>query len=155
MKHECPCAMADLVSWVSDRLHEIVGLSDRQVAEFITELARRSKSLEELTVKLQNTGAIQMTSAVETFVRELWNKFPHDRDPVGSYVAVKTKEVEEVVYKLLLDDEPAGAKGKKKSSRNIRTHKVTSWESDDDEDTKATASDGDSDSDEWERYIYT
>lgn len=147
---EASTGMADIVSWVTDRLHEIVGLSDRQVAEYIIELARRSKSFEELTKKLQSTGAIKISPSVETFVGELWKKFPHDEDPVERKVTEKSKKV---VYKLLLDDEPTkGNSQKKRPSRNIRTLKATSWESDD-EDTSAIASDGGSDSDEWERFI--
>ena len=144
--------MAETVAWVSDQLHELVGLSDRQVAEYITELAKRSKTCEEFTRKLKSIDAIKMNSAVEEFVDKLWNIFSRKEDPVVKKVAEKRKSL---VYKLLLEDEPAGVARaekpkKKKLTRNIRTKKFSSWESDE-EDVNVTTSTDDSDSDEWER----
>lgn len=152
--------MAEIVSWVSDRLHEIIGLSDKQVAEYITELARKSVSLTELTNKLKSTGTITMTKSVEAFAAELWNKFPRER-PASTQFSnrlVDTKQ-EKKVYKLILDDpleaveSHTGLKGKK--SRNIRPQKLTSWESDEENisNTHAINEDEGSDSDEWERCV--
>lgn len=151
--------MADIVSWVSDRLHEIIGLSDKQVAEYITELARKSVSLTELTNKLRRTGTITMTKSVEVFAAELWNKFPREEAQFSNR-SVDTKQ-EKKVYKLILDDpleeaieSHTGLRGKK--SRNIRLQKSTSWESDEEDmcNTRIVNKDEGSDSDEWERYKY-
>lgn len=147
--------MADIVSWVSDRLHEIIGLSDKQVAEYITELARKSVSLTELTNKLRRTGTITMTKSVEVFAAELWNKFPREEAQFSNR-SVDTKQ-EKKVYKLILDDpleeaieSHTGLRGKK--SRNIRLQKSTSWESDEEDmcNTRIVNKDEGSDSDEWE-----
>ena len=152
--------MAEIVSWVSDRLHEILGLSDRQVAEYVTELAKRSVSSEELKRKLESTGALNtMNTSVEAFATELWNKFPRDK-PLGKPITRATsKKSTNVQYKLLLDDDPvevpltsAGKHKHKKAKRNIRSQKATVWESDE-EDTHIPATGEDSDSDEWERLV--
>lgn len=148
----------EIVSWVSDRLHEIVGLSDRQVAEYITELAKRSVSKKELLGKLQSVGALSMGAAVETFACELWNKFPRDQALGKSRSKLKNTQVH---YKLLLDDEPlerslvpveTGQRIKRKRSRNARKQKPSSWESDE-EDTHVPATGEESDSDEWDRCV--
>ena len=152
--------MAEIVSWVSDRLHEIIGLSDKQVAEYITELARKSVSLTELTNKLQSTGTITITKPVESFAAELWNKFPREK-AISTQISnrlVDSKQ-EKKVYKLILDDpleaveSHTGLRGKK--SRNIRPQKSTSWESDEEDmsNTHVIDKDEGSDSDEWETYV--
>ena len=169
--------MAEIVSWVSDKLYDLIGLSDRQVAEYVTELARRSVSSEELTRKLRSTAAITMSSSVEAFAVELWSKFPREQalGKPGSNVPSNQKPMKKVHYKLLLDDEPLESSGthitlkddgrrRKASSRNIRSQKSSSWESDE-EDTRthtpstlAVDEGSGSDSDEWERwvpYVYT
>jgi pre-mRNA-splicing factor ATP-dependent RNA helicase DHX16 len=143
--------MAGIVVWVADRLHEIVGLSDRQVAEYLTELARRSNNFEELKRKLESSGAIEMTSAVESFVFELWAKFPREK-ATRERVA---KDVKKVPYKLLLEEEPefgADSVGKDtKRSQNIRPQKGMVWESDDEDIQPPSGDESGSDSDEWER----
>ena len=151
-----------IVSWVSDRLHEIVGLSDRQVAEYITELAKRSPSKEELLGKLQSVGALSMGAAVETFACELWNKFPRDQaDQALERLRSKDPQPKKVHYKLLLDDEllepslapvDTGQRIKRKRSRSGRRQKPSSWESDE-EDTRVPATGEESDSDEWDRCV--
>lgn len=152
--------MAEIVSWVSDRLHEIIGLSDRQVAEYITELARKSVSLKELTRKLQSTGTINMTKSVEEFADELWRKFPRER-AVKTQFSNRLVKQEKKVYKLILDDPVeeveslTGFKHDGKKSRNIRPQKSYSQESDEEDmqSTRVIDRDEDSDSDEWERLV--
>ena len=158
--------MSDTVAWVSDRLHEIVGLSDKQVAEYITELARRSDNLKDFTRKLENTGAISMCDAVEAFASELWSKVPHKHfqgTPGTTTGNTLPGQQSKNVYRLLLDDDDEAAaavtsyKSEKESRRkgkksNIRSQKTTSWESDE-EDAQTLGVDEGSDSDEWERLV--
>ena len=147
--------MAELVSWVSDRLYEIVGLSDRQVAEYITELSKRSMSFEELKGKLESTGAITMSASVEAFAAELWNKFPREKHAA---ITVPVKKTKNVRYKLLLDDDTPEVSGRTvtspihrhRSKKTYRSQKTASWESDE-EDAHIPTTGEDSDSDEWER----
>ena len=166
--------MAEIVTWVCDRLHDIVGLSDSQVAEYLTELAKKSRSPQEFTRKLRSTGTIAVNDAVEAFAVELWNKVPHKQEQEKPARARERELLQQQAkyssYKLLLDPvdeepkEPAMKRKKEKSKgkirskkqKNIRTMKVSSWESDDEEDDEgahAKQPEESSDSDEWERLV--
>ena len=56
--------MADLNSWVSDKLHELVGISDRSIAEFMVGLCKKSKSPSEFVEKIRDTGTIDVDDKV-------------------------------------------------------------------------------------------
>ena len=56
--------MADLNSWVSDKLHELVGISDRSIAEFMVGLCKKSKSPSEFVDKIRDTGTIDVDDKV-------------------------------------------------------------------------------------------
>ena len=132
--------MAGIVSWVSERLHEILGLSDRQIAEFMIELARKSKSSRDLTKKLQKSGTIEVNSDVEGFAAELWSRCVE---------GTSGKQSAERSGKQVTVDEKSRAT---KASRNIRSQRATEeWESDE-EDVRPPSGADDSDSDEWERF---
>lgn len=167
--------MAEIVTWVCDRLHDILGLSDNQVAEYLTELAKRSRSPQEFKRKLRSTGTIAVNDAVEAFASELWSKVPHKQEQEKP-ARVRERELRQQQakyssYKLLLDpmdEEPTepGMKKKRekdgkgrsrtKKQKNIRTAKASSWESDDDMDDGGAHNkelEESSDSDEWERFV--
>lgn len=155
--------MSDLVEWVSDSLHSLLGLSDRYTAEFLVGLAKKANSSEAFLRKLKDTGAITINDKVSSFASELWMKTPHQR--VDRYQASREKEKAAVLqrqknksYQLLLDedDEPEKASRSSKKPakrrkerekeereereqgsrkrRNIRTEKASAvWESDSEE----------------------
>ena len=56
--------MGDLNSWVSDKLHELVGISDRSIAEFMVGLCKKSKSPSEFVEKIRDTGTIDVDEKV-------------------------------------------------------------------------------------------
>ena len=66
-----------VVEWVSDQLHDLLGLSDRLTSEFLVGLARKSRSAEIFIQQIEDTGTISMNNEVRTFASELWNKVPH------------------------------------------------------------------------------
>ena len=168
--------MADILQWVSDQLHEILGLSDRSTAEFIVSKAKKCTSEEHFLNELKETGAIKINNSVVSFVSELWGKVPHKKK-VDTYKASRDKEREAILqqqknksYKLLSDDDEddTGANshhGRRKSSskrvrindkesrkrRNIRKEKTAAWESESEEEPQDQMEKGQSDSDEWER----
>ena len=133
--------MAGIKEWVSERLHEILGLSDRQVAEFMIELARKSRNAGELTRKLQNSGTFQVSPEVERFAAELWNKC------LGGTSSERKSTAGIPGSDLVSDEYPRSTK----RSRNIRSQRETELESDEEDDRPPSGGD-DSDSDEWERF---
>lgn len=164
--------MANTVSWVSDKLHDILGLSDRYTAEFLVELAKKSNSRDNFVRKLKETGAINVNQTVEEFAQELWSKVPH-KQSVEKPARLQEREAKlqqqkNKSYKLLSDsegEEPTLSSkqrlsGKKRSAdkiarkrKHLRQEKASAWESDDEGEQESTTKKGkqDSDSDEWER----
>ena len=161
--------MADgTVGWVSDQLHEILGLSDTYTAEFLVGLAKKAQSPEVYVRKLQDTGAIAVNDAVRTFAEELWRKVPHKQI---SEKPARAKEREILMqqarnrsYRLLSDPDEdatptasrsarAGGRSRASKRKNLRREKASAWESESEEESSAVkkGKGGDSDSDEWER----
>ena len=56
--------MGDINSWVTDKLHELVGISDRSIAEFMVGLCKKSKSPSEFLEKIRDTGTIDVDDKV-------------------------------------------------------------------------------------------
>lgn len=165
-------AMSDVISWVSDQLHAILGLSDRFVAEYIVGLAKKCTSPETFESKLVETRTITVNQSVRAFINELWNKVPH-KQVVEKPARAREREFllqqqHNRSYRLLSDsdeDVPTkpvkSSRSRKKSievskkRRNIRKEKVSTWDSESDEEGEAPPvkkSKEDSD-DEWERQV--
>lgn len=66
--------MSSLETWVNDKLHDILGISDKFIAQYLIGLAEKSPSPEEYLQKLQDTGTIDIDQNVTAFSRDLWNK---------------------------------------------------------------------------------
>lgn len=66
--------MANLEQWVNDRLHDILGLSDRYVSQFMIGIARKSSSSQDFVTRLEETGTIDIEPSVVTFAQELFDK---------------------------------------------------------------------------------
>ena len=161
--------MAEIVSWVSDQLHDVVGLSDKHVAEFFVELAKKSRNPQEFISKLLNTGTVSSSESVEKFAKELWSKVPHKRieeKPSRIYEREAIRQQAKYSsYKLLLDteleDRPVKTSKRKKEKERIKSKKVqrknirsrkASWESDEEDiATNDPSNEPNSDSDEFEK----
>lgn len=50
-------------TWVNDELHTLVGMSDRNTANFIISLARKAMDTTDLVQKLADSGAIDVIDA--------------------------------------------------------------------------------------------
>ena len=70
----CPGIMADLDQWVKDRLHDILGLSDKHVAQFMIGTAKRSSGPEDFVSRLKKTGTIDIDQTVVSFAHELYGR---------------------------------------------------------------------------------
>lgn len=66
--------MPSVADWVYDELHDIVGFSEKIVAEFLVCLAEKSKSPEDLLRQISENQTIEINSNVVKFARELWSK---------------------------------------------------------------------------------
>ncbi|KAL5012827.1 hypothetical protein ScPMuIL_011378 [Solemya velum] len=69
--------MAQLETWVSDKLHDVLGISDKYIGQFLIGLATKSTSIDDYVDRLRETGAIDVNDSVIKFARELWDKVPH------------------------------------------------------------------------------
>lgn len=67
-------AMANLEQWVNDRLHDILGLSDRYVSQFMIGTARKASSSQDFVTRLEQTGTIDIDQSVIAFAEELFDK---------------------------------------------------------------------------------
>lgn len=159
--------MANIVSWVSDKLHDILGLSDRYTAEFLVELARKSDSGASFVKKLKDTGALDVNQAVERFAHELWSKVPRRQAVEKPARAVEREAIlqrqRNRAYKLLSDSEDDEPKVKQKLSVKTKIEKASkgrknlrqqaAWESESEEERPSAPKRGksDSDSDDWEQ----
>ena len=70
--------MSEHLTWVSDKLHELVGISDRSIAEFIIGLGTQSKSPAEFIQKIKDTDCIEINDKVSVFATELHAKIPRE-----------------------------------------------------------------------------
>lgn len=66
--------MANLEQWVNDRLHDILGLSDRYVSQFMIGMARKASNAEDFVTRLEQTGTIDIDQTVAAFAKELFEK---------------------------------------------------------------------------------
>jgi len=64
----------ELSRYVGDRLHDILGISDKYVAEYLIGLAGKSSSPSNFIDQLRDTDTIAIDDDVVTFAHELWNK---------------------------------------------------------------------------------
>jgi pre-mRNA-splicing factor ATP-dependent RNA helicase DHX16 len=164
--------MSEVISWVSDQLHSILGLSDRFVAEYLVGLAKKSSTPEIFESKIRETNTIALNHAVRIFLDELWGKVPHKQvaeKPARIYEReILLQQKQNKSYRLLSDSDEeilsvsneASNAGKKSIERprrrkNIRKAKTSAWDSESDEDDLSSsikASKEDSD-DEWDRQV--
>ncbi|MEQ2209609.1 hypothetical protein XENOCAPTIV_001469 [Xenoophorus captivus] len=140
--------MAQLEQWVNDRLHDILGLSDRYVSQFMIGIARKASSPEDFLSRLEQTGTIDIDQSVSAFAKELFEKIPR-RQVVEKPSKAIEREAIEMERKnrtyTLLEDSDSGEEArdkqreKKKSKdkergnkrKNIRQKKASESSSDD------------------------
>lgn len=167
--------MANLEQWVSDNLHDILGLSDRYVAQFMIGSAKKSSSSQDFVSRLQQTGTIDINERVIAFAQELYDKVPRKQVVEKPARAVERQVIEmerkNRTYTLLEDSESdeelpiEKERGKKSQSRgnkkkHLRKKKEESDSSSEDEtqkrtnesdDDKKTNKKSDEEEEEWEK----
>ncbi|XP_077064089.1 pre-mRNA-splicing factor ATP-dependent RNA helicase DHX16 [Siphateles boraxobius] len=167
--------MANLEQWVSDQLHDILGLSDRYVAQFMIGLVKKSSGPQDFVARLQQTGTIDIDQRITAFAHELYNKAPkkHVAEKPARAIERQVMEIERKnrTYTLLEDSESdgetAGEIGKEKKSKdrdkgkkrkNLRQKREESPSSSEEEKKKSTKvmdeprkAAKEEDEEEWER----
>ncbi|ORX91616.1 DUF1605-domain-containing protein [Basidiobolus meristosporus CBS 931.73] len=66
----------DLKSWVSDNVFKFLGLSSKEVVEYLISSAKKSSSPEQLYSTLKNEG-FSASDAAKNFASELYSRVPH------------------------------------------------------------------------------
>lgn len=153
-------------SWVEDRLHSLLGMSEKTTVQYLIGLSRKASSSEQLVSKLSQSGAVTMDTGMIEFVTELWARLPRrqvtekrERQREREIVAQRQKNLS---YRLVSDEEddafeeqrPPKAIPKQKTRKQLRTKKSTwSSSSESEEETKQTQMkrESSSDSDDWEK----
>lgn len=98
----------DLPTWVNDRLHELVGLSDRVLVEFIIATARKERSKASLVRKLVDQD-LPDTAATRQFAGELLARLGHSSKPKDTAEALRVREAKDLLKRneeFALVDEP-------------------------------------------------
>ena len=154
--------MAELSTWVSDKLHDVLGFSDKYTVEYLIGLAKSSSSPESLVQRVSE--GLNVDDKVATFASELWSKFPHATRPAEHPYRAKERALIEqrqkyMGYALLSDDDDDDKliktnESKKDRKRKHLRRKTESSSSDEDSlggNDASKAIGNDSDSDEWEK----
>ncbi|GAB6023367.1 Putative pre-mRNA-splicing factor ATP-dependent RNA helicase dhx16 [Chamberlinius hualienensis] len=163
--------MANLSRWVNDRLHDILGMSDKYVAEYLISLATKSSDSEDFLDKVKATGTVDVDPSFTAFGRELWGKVPHAQPKQPSQEQIRQREIVNMLeknksYKLLLDEDdndlpqhsaPESSQSNRRK-RHIRSKQASDSESDGERNNakigkveKYTASDSEDEFDKQER----
>lgn len=70
--------MSELKTWVNDSLHDLLDISDRNIAEFLIGLCRKATTPEIFIEKIRETDTIVINDGVRKFASELWDKTPRE-----------------------------------------------------------------------------
>uniref|UniRef100_A0A8C7R4Q5 RNA helicase n=1 Tax=Oncorhynchus mykiss TaxID=8022 RepID=A0A8C7R4Q5_ONCMY len=157
--------MANLEQWVSDSLHDILGLSDRYVAQFMIGSARKSSSSQDFVAHLKSTGTIDINQRVIAFAQELYEKIPRKQvvEKPARAIERHVMEIERKnrTYTLLSDSESDGEavrerekeKKKSKDRGDKRKHlrKREESQSSSEEETPKSKKDEEEEEEEWEK----
>uniref|UniRef100_A0A8C7GPU7 RNA helicase n=1 Tax=Oncorhynchus kisutch TaxID=8019 RepID=A0A8C7GPU7_ONCKI len=155
--------MANLEQWVSDSLHDILGLSDRYVAQFMIGSARKSLSAQDFVAHLKSTGTIDINQRVIAFAQELYEKIPRKQvvEKPARAIERRVMEIERKNrnYTLLSDSESDGEavrekeKKKSKDRGDKRKHlrKREESQSSSEEETRKSKKDEEEEEEEWEK----
>ncbi|OQV17529.1 putative pre-mRNA-splicing factor ATP-dependent RNA helicase DHX16 [Hypsibius exemplaris] len=108
----------DVKTWVNDKLHEVLGMSDRTIADYLISLGKSSSTADKFIAELRRSDAVTVDRKMEDFCDELWRRLPRKAPAVKAAALpaeVVTNRAAEVSllkknqsYRPLLsdDDEP-------------------------------------------------
>jgi len=156
--------MSELTTWVSDKLHDVLGFSDKYTTEYLIGLARNSASPESMVQRVSE--GLNVDSKMEAFAAELWSKMPRKTQSAEHPYRAKERALIEqrqkfTGYTLVSDDDDdeeqliRAKESKKNTKRKHLRRKTESSSSDEDSPGGVTGAPketpNESDSDEWEK----
>lgn len=128
-----------LHNWVSDKLHESMGMSDKHAVDYLISLAKKTKDIDKY---ISTLGVVLGDDHnFDNVAKEIWNKIPR-KEQMENVNRVKEREAmaqqqKFASYKMLSDSEeeavPVKKKKKEKKKKNIRKRKSESSESETEE----------------------
>ena len=68
----------ELNTWVSDKLHDILGFSDKHTVEYLVSLSKSTKTSDTFREKLQGFLG-PLDGEVLNFANDLWQRVPHQQ----------------------------------------------------------------------------
>ena len=131
--------MGDQLTYVSDKLHELVGISDRSIAEFILGLCTQSKTPADFIDKIKATGCIDINDKVSLFATDLFGRVPRELSAGEKKRAENRRKEEQALleqkknkgFKMVdFEEDELSIKPKKKKSKKKKEDK----RNDDDDD---------------------
>ncbi len=66
--------MATVDQWVNDHLHDILGISDKVIGQYLIGLAQKAPSPDAFVQKLKDTETVEVDGNMVNFAKELWDK---------------------------------------------------------------------------------
>jgi hypothetical protein len=85
--------MSELERFVGDRLHTLIGMSDKLIVQYFIGLARKSASVGLFLQKLKETDTVTIDEKMAAFAEEVWKKVQNNAVLCSSCLSVKTISV--------------------------------------------------------------
>uniref|UniRef100_A0A7M5UD86 RNA helicase n=2 Tax=Clytia hemisphaerica TaxID=252671 RepID=A0A7M5UD86_9CNID len=132
----------DLQNYVSDKLHEVLGMSDKNVVHYLIGLGKKTDDVEKYVKELNNVLGDE--GNFQSVAKDIWNRIPRavkgeNMNRVKERIA-KAEEVENQSYKMLSDTDeedlvirPTKVKKKKKDREKKKKKKDNTSSSEEDE----------------------
>lgn len=162
-------------TWVDDQLHDILGLSEKYLTQYMIGLCKKSTSVDNFIANLRSTGTVDVNQKLISFASELYSRVPHKTVAISASKASEYKALsdqkKQSAYTLVSSDEDAvkapkqtvnlgKAKPRKTYTKKSRTFRGKKDESSSEDETtiksrwqanKEEKSSNSSSSDEWEQ----
>ncbi|XP_050406181.1 pre-mRNA-splicing factor ATP-dependent RNA helicase DHX16 isoform X1 [Patella vulgata] len=95
--------------WVSERLFDLLGISDKYIAQYFVGLANKSGSEDDFVDRLRDTGTVEIDDNIINFTKELYHKVPHKQKAVKTLTVQQQSQLDlekkNQTFQLLSDGE--------------------------------------------------
>lgn len=149
----------ELTNWVSDKLHDILGFSDKHTVEYLVSLSKNTKTSDSFCEKLHGFLGAGDSVNIQTFASDLWQRMPH-REVGENPNRAREREIiaqqkRNMSYRMISDDEDETMVTKSSERKNAKRRKhlrkkAEVSESSEEEVVEEKENDSES-GDEWEK----